>query len=372
MAFRRRHRSAAGLESVIEDVAARPEPTIGELAGRRASGLDDYREAVEHLRELARDSEQDRERYEDAVGRLFVDELTHPDLIAIAREAGQPLVHADSFWRSLVVRRRKKQLGFVPEKHLGITKEKDRQFAELLGVDAPAILFTGPFDEIPAGLRENVVVKPVNASDSMGAFYVFAPDDIFSIAVSEWLSSWDAMVRTAIEQLGTDSPDEVRWQVQELVLGADGQPARDLKFYAFYGQIGLILEASRYPVREYAYFDEDLVEAACGKDHEPRFRDTSHTTVDRGALTPQRLHTVKRISEAIPVPFMRIDFLNAPHELKFCEFSSAPGMSHTLSSEYDERLGRYYHEAEIRLVNDLLRGKRFEAFERFSPHSRVT
>lgn len=367
MIFRRSHRPAARSESAVEDVAVRPEPTIDELAARRASGLDDYREAVENLRELARHSEEDRQRYEHAVGRLFVDELTHPDLIAIAREAGQPLVHADSFWRSLVTRRRKKQLGFVPEKHLGITKDNDQQFVELLGVSTPAVLFRGPFDEIPATLRENVVVKPVKASDSMGAFYVFAPDDIFSIAASERLTSWDEMARTAIEQLGTDSLDEVRWQVQELVVGADGQPARDIKFLAFYGQVGLILESSRYPVREYAYFNEDLVEVACGREHEPRFRDTSHTTVDRGALTPQRLDTVRRISEAMPVPFMRIDFLNAPYELKFCEFSSAPGMSHTLAPEYDRLLGRYYHEAEIRLVNDLLAGKRFEAFERFSP-----
>lgn len=335
---------------------------------RRGTALRAYREAVDELRRHAGDSQEDHLAYERALEALFVDELTHPDLIAIAREARRPLVHADSFWRSLVVRRRKKQLGVIPEKHLGISKDKDRRFVELLGVRTPADLFTGAFDDIPSDLRENVVVKPVQASESMGAFYVFAPDDIFSIADSRRLTSWDALARAAAEQLGVE-PRQVPWQVQQLVFGVDGQPARDVKFYAFYGHIGLILEASRFPIPEYAYFDEHLQEAACGKEHQPRFLDPSRTTVNRGTLVPQKLDLVRRVSEAIPVPFMRIDFLDTPSGLTFVEFSSAPGMSHTLSDEYDQRLGRYYHEAEIRLVDDLLAGKRFTAFEQFAPRA---
>lgn len=341
------------------------EATLDELAVRRDTALHEYRLAVAQLRGQVGNSDADRDRYERAVTRLFVDELTHPDLVAIARDGRQPLVQADSFWHSIVVRRRKKQLGTVPEKHLGIDKDHDRRFVELLGVSTPEVRFTGSFHAIPATELTNVVVKPVDASDSRGAFYVFGPDDIFGIARSERLASWEALARSAAEQLGPDAVERSTWRIEELVEDGDGRPARDLKFYTFYGHVGLVLEVSRYPVREYAHFDEDLLPVDPGFEHEPRFRDPTQTTVDRGALTPQMLDLVRRVSLSIPVPFMRIDFLKSSYTLTFVEFSSAPGMSHTLTGEYDRRLGQAYHQAEIRLVDDLLAGKRFDAFAEF-------
>lgn len=335
-------------------------------AGDRAAAVSAYRHLVEHLRLRSELSEHDRELYEIAVSHLSIDELTHPDIVTIARVHQQPLTNADSLFRSLIVRRRKKQLGVVPEKYLGIGKENDQLFAESMGVRKPATLFTGTFDAIPIDLRTDVVLKPVSSSDSIGAYYLFDESNIYSIQHSKRVASWDALSDAVVAQFGEPSLETMVFQIQELVYEDDTHPARDLKFYTFYGRIGLILEASRYPSRQYAYFNEDLTLAACGRDHEPRFRDPSMTIVDKGGLSAEKLEMVTWISEQIPVPFMRIDFLNTEAELVFVEFSSAPGMSHTWNDAYDRLMGRYYNEAEIRLVNDLLAGKQFEGFRDFT------
>lgn len=340
--------------------------SVLESYGReRAKMLAEYRRLVDHLRLRARRDPEIRPLYDRAVRHLRSGELTQTDVVHIAGVFERPVVQADSFWESLVGRRRKKQLGLVPERHLGRTKDKDRLFAELLGLPMPAQHFAGRFDDIPDDLRENVVVKPFGAAEGKGAFFVFSPNEIFSIFTSERFSGWGEMSREIASQLGVASPSDVEWQVQELV--TEGHlPARDLKFYCFYGRIGLIVEVSRYPTRQYAYFNEDGSEADCGKTHMPRFEDPTLTITDKGGIGPEKLQTVRWISEQIPVPFMRIDFLNTGSGMLFCEFSSAPGESHTLSTAYDRRLGRFYHRAEIRLVNDLLAGKEFTAFHEFS------
>ncbi len=335
-------------------------------AGHRESELFKYRRLVEHLRTKSRTGKSDGELYKLAVSHLSVDELTHLDLVAIGRNLREPITHADSFFRSITVRRRKKQLGTVPEKYLGIGKDKDQLFAEALGIRMPTTFYTGTFDAIPRDLRANVLLKPLISSGSKGAFYIFDETNIHSIQHSKILTSWDELSDAVVAQFGADSLDERVWQVQELVYERDDQPARDLKFYAFYGKIGLIQEVVRHPSMQYEYFNEDLTVAICGREHEPRFQDKSMTTTDKGGLSSEKMKTVRWISEQIPAPFMRIDFVNAESELVFLEFSAAPGMSHTLNDAYDKLLGKHYNEAEIRLVNDLLSRKQFEGFHEFS------
>ncbi len=338
-------------------------------AGHRESALLKYRRLVEHLRRRAGRDERDRELYELAVANLSIDELTHVDLVAIARRHGGPISHADSFFRSIAIRRRKKQLGPVPEKYLGIGEQQDRLFAEVLGIRTPTVFYTGTFDAIPVDLRTDVVLKPVSLPYSRGAFYVFDETNIYSVEHSEVLTSWDELSEAIVAQFGAESLEERIWRVDELVYESDKQLARELKFYAFYGKIGLIQEVISRPFSpsmQHEYFNEDLTAAVCGRDHEPRFRDKSMTITDHGGMSSEKLRAVQWISEQIPAPFMRIDCLNAESELVFVELSSAPGRADSLNDAYDKLLGRYYNEAEIRLANDLLAGKQFEAFREFS------
>jgi hypothetical protein len=325
-----------------------------------------YHQALsEELRKRSHLSDVDAELYDLALSAKSIDELTHLDLVTIARQRRAPLVQADSFFRSIVVRRRKRQLGPIPEKHIGISKVKDQLFAESVGMRTPRVLYSGTFEGIPGHVRTNTMLKPQVSSGSKGAFYVFDASNIYSIQYKKALGSWDELSQSVRKQFGEDALNEREWLVQELILEVGDRPARDMKFYAFYGQIGLIQEVDRYGAMQYEFFNEDFTVAVCGRDHEPRFTDPADTVTDKGGLSDAKLETVRRASLEIPAPFMRLDFLNGVTELVFTECSGAPGMSNSLNNEYDELLGRYYHEAEVRLENDLLDGKRFDGYRRF-------
>lgn len=332
---------------------------------KREEAIKEFRLLLEHLRRRAAQSDTDGALYLKAVEMVSTEELTHLDLVTVGRTLRAPISTADSFFASIAARRRKKQLGQVPERHLGISKEFDQLFAELLAVRQPRTEYTGTLDQVPDGVRQGTFLKPIKSSGSKGAFYLYDHDQIRSVQHATTLPSWSEMVSAIDQQLGAAYLTDEQWQVQELVYEADTTPARDLKFYAFYGEIGLVQEVSRHEKPQYEFFDADGTVARCGRAHEPRFADPSQTITDKGGVSAERLETVRHLSREIPAPFMRIDYLNGVDELVFLEMSSAPGMAHTLSDQYDRKLGAMYHEAEIRLSNDLIDGKRFEGFQRF-------
>lgn len=332
---------------------------------KREDAIREFRLLLEHLRRRAANSEADGALYLKAVDMVSMEELTHLDLVTVGRTLRAPITATDSFFASIATRRRKKQLGQVPERHLGISKEFDQLFAKVLEVRQPRTEYTGTLDQVPDNVRTGTFLKPIKSSGSKGAFYLYEPDRIRSVQHATTLTSWSEMVGSVEQQLGSTYVTDELWQVQELVYEADTTPARDLKFYAFYGEIGLVQEVSRHQKPQYEFFDEDGTIAACGRVHEPRFTDQSLTITDKGGLSDARLETVRELSREIPAPFMRIDYLNGVDDLVFLEMSSAPGMAHTLSDQYDRKLGAMYHEAEIRLSNDLIAGKRFDGFQRF-------
>lgn len=337
---------------------------VAELGGRSMQVRNDLKSLVNTLRVTSIRSGDSAalDLYLEALNLISVDDLTHQDLVAVARHHRLKMIpHSDSFWRSIVVRRRKKQLGRVPEKHLGLNKQRDERFANLAGVSTVDTLFRGKLSDVPRN-QFPTVLKPVVSSGSRGAFYIFE-DGMFSIAGTKSVESWAELIAVARNEVG--DPESREWELQRLVTW-QGEPAPDLKFYCFYGEIGAVLEVSRHPGLHYAYFDGDLAPIAFRSDIKPSFDDISTTSVLMGGLSDAKLDIVRKYSGEIPVPFMRIDFLNGDENLVFCEFSSAPGLSHSLNPVHDARLGEMYHRAEMRLSDDLLAGKRFDAFMEYS------
>lgn len=301
--------------------------------------------------------------YLRALEMVTVDELTHPDLTEVARVRRLAVPHAESFWRSVVTRRRKKQLGVVPEKYLGINKFDDERFFNLRSGSTPRVLYRGSWEGVPRN-EAPAVLKPVVSSDSLGAFYIFE-DGLYSIAGSVALGDWTELEERAKADLGTANLEGREWELQEMVR-YQGVPAPDLKFYCFYGEIGAVLEVSRYPVQEYAYFDGSMRPIALRRHPKSGFASSSGMTLEGSRITADEVESVRALSREIPVPFMRLDYLRSDDGLVFCEFSSAPGDSHDLVKEQDVRLGRMYLEAEIRLINDLIDGRRFWRFQTFA------
>ena len=342
--------------------------SLKDLRAQRAEVLREYRKAVESLRRRAQSSPDWAQLYRDALEDLFVDELSLHDVVMVARNHKKPLVHADSFFRKIVERRRMKQLGAVPEKFLGLDKDRDVEFAEIAGFRVARTLWRGNLAEVPEGLRESTFLKPTISSGSKGAFTLFAADDIFCTMNAKRLSSWSAVRDEAARQLARQDVDLIEWQVQELVCEAPGTPARDLKFYSFYGEVGLIVEVVRNPTRQYEYFDPDGRIADSGRVHsvQPPFKDPRDTVTDKGFISGEMFKTVRRLSLSIPAPFMRIDFLLGQGELVFCEFSSSPAFSHIHPPKYQAKLGKMYLEAQMRLEADLASGKEFSAYRQWS------
>lgn len=333
-----------------------PHHELGRALGARGAASAEVRALLDQL------TDGDPDVYLDALTAAAPDDLTQPAMSHLARRG--ELTPADSFWRSIVARRRKKQLGVLPEQYLGVDKAWDREFAVAAGMPVAEVHFAGGFTQALAHLRPGTVLKPLRANESAGVFFVLGDGEIVSVATTERLGSVADIRAVAARQLG-GPPKDHRWRVQELVLGADGLPARDMKIYSFYGVVPLIVEIRRFPRVEYAYFDGDLRPVVPGHKPLPAFADPADTTVDRGGLCPAKLAQARALSLELPVPFMRIDFHNAPDELVFCEFSSVPSRSDLWKPEYDALLGRLYHEAEVRLTADLLAGRRFEHWALF-------
>ena len=297
------------------------------------------------------------ELYLEAVSLLQPSQMTQYDQTAVARILRKPLPNTDSFWVSLLERRRRKQLGFVPEKRLGISKPDDMSFARALGVPTVTTRFSGSWNDIPRTL-EFGCIKPMRHSDSRGVFYIL-PTGVKSVFSSVDCADWDHVERLATEQLNTH-PSEVEWELQDLVTWR-GKPGPDLKFYAFYGKIGAVVEVSRHDVPQYAYFDHSLAALPFTTDSNPRMTDLRNSMTTTG-IDEEDLQAVREFSAKIPVPYMRIDYLGSDEGLVFCEFSSAPGQAHMIDAENQVRLGTMYHQAEMRLLHDLLNGKTFSEY----------
>ena len=337
---------------------------LAELSAQRQSASRELTALAHRLRAVSAESADLADLYCATLQAMTVDELTHPDLTAVTREHGNRAIpHADSFWRSIVTRRRKKQLGTVPEKRLGVGKVADVAFAQRAGVRTVSTRYRGNFS---GALRDltSTVLKPVRSSDSRGAFYLF-DDGIFAIAASRQLTGWDDLAEVARDELSIADLDSVEWEIQDMVTFR-GQPAPDLKFYMFYGEIGTTLEVVRYPDQRYAYFDADFQHVDFRRDAKPHFDDIASTAVGGRLIADDDLALVRELSLECPVPFMRFDFLLSDEGLVFCEMSSAPGMSHDLTEAQDQRLGALYLRAEVRLTQDLVHGKQFEVYRAFS------
>lgn len=343
-----------GAETDFDELVSR----LQELKKRQTTLLRDIRKLTSTLRNGG--NPEHPELYLKALSLLQPSQIAQHDQTTVTRNLRRQVPNTDSFWVSLVERRRRKQLGFVPEKRLGIGKVKDMKIARALNVPTVETLYQGPWEDIPRETTETVV-KPVDSSDSRGVFYL-QQDRFYSVHSGESVDTWGEIERVAAKQIEKD-PNDTRWELQTLVTWR-GHPAPDLKFYAFYGEIGAVLEVSRHDGAKYAFFDDKLRPARFTHDPLPRMNDLSDSFVMNGDLDEAILEQVRAFSAKLPVPFLRIDYLGSDDGPVFCEFSSAPGRAHLFDKQTNMRLGKMYHEAELRLVQDLLNGKGFDEYMR--------
>ena len=209
-----------------------------------------------------------------------------------------------------------------------------------------------------------LVIKPVKSTGSRGVTLFYADNDILIVRGLVHFTSWESYREHVMTRLLDDQapPPKIRdrWILEELVLEdtVNKVPARDLKFFCFYGQVGLVLEMVRTDKVKYCTWTKG------GKlvpDLEGMPTDKEESWAGEG-VTPEQILEVEEISRHIPVPFMRIDMLRSEEGLVLGEMTPRPGQWDIISRPWDRYLGEEYVKARARLIEDLMHGKRFDPF----------
>lgn len=269
-----------------------------------------------------------------------------------------PLRQASSFRGSLTMRMREKQLSdTLPEWQLD-DKRLAYDFVEKIGIIKPSIddaHYT--IETIPQ--REGIVIKPSDGAGSRGVYLVHQMDDIFDVKKSIKLTSWDKLMDSMQQDIESNAVEKDDWIIEQLMYEnkAEKTPARDVKFYCFYGKVGIILEIVRDPEVRQCWWTANGKRVSTGKYDESLFHGIG--------VTEEELHMAQTISEKIPAPFIRIDFLRSEDGLVFGEFTPKPGNYDEFDEATDKWLGDYFLEAQGRLSDDLLNGKDFTEYKDF-------
>lgn len=235
----------------------------------------------------------------------------------------------------------------------------DSKSAAYIFVDSLGIRRPRSSDPVPLNrLRPKVpcCVKPISGTGGHGVFLVYAEDHIYHVRDGKTLSSWEEMIAHAgTMSYGGRRARDKKWITEELVLedATAMRPARNLKFYTFYGEVLFVLEVRRSPGIEACYWSRDGDPLSVAWD-EHRF--------DGDGVTNEQVALVEQLSREIPAPFMRIDMLRGEDDLVFGEFTPRDGKFHTYSTMWDRRMGEAWARAEARLIGDVIAGKRFDAF----------
>ena len=309
---------------------------------------------------------ENKEAYKDAIKVLF-DSHTFSDFtrdqFSDVYNFRFPITQASSMFQQFVRRRRMKQLGDVPDRWLVKSKKEGEEFAQMVDVLCPKSQYNIPFDQIPH--MTDIVVKPMASAGSKGVFMVRALDDILSLEDHTKLNSWDEMREQVQTMLKNKRISEDAFVYQQCIYSSNTtkEPAHDLKFYTFYGEVGAVLEIARYPEKAFWWWTPDgqpiEIEAVNPASMKPE------------GFTPEMLQTAIDLSLKIPSPFMRLDFMRNEDKLYLSEFCSSPGAggARTLGRYYpkwDRIFGDLYLKAEMQIVNDLLAGKRFDEINEFN------
>ena len=294
--------------------------------------------------------------YNSVLKGLLLEET--PEFIIRATESNNEisLREASSFKANLAARARRRQMHAMLPEWILDNKLIAYQFIDTLEVKRPFVSDeVYSIETLPE--KENVVIKPAHGAGSRGVYLLFNSANILNVKTSSHLHSWTELTESMKQDLASHAVEKDKWIIEELLVEDEENavPARDYKFYCFYGKVGLILEVQRFPEVTYCWWTADGKRISTGKYEHDLYKGEPVTQAD--------IELVSKISSEIPTPFIRIDFLNTKDGLVFGEFTPKPGNYDEIDAKTDEWLGEYFLDAENRLLHDLLHGKEFRQFK---------
>ncbi|MCH8502442.1 MAG: hypothetical protein LAT77_11100 [Aliidiomarina sp.] len=222
-------------------------------------------------------------------------------------------------------------------------KRSAQKYAQQKLVDIPHVYQQGvPLSDIQ--FRPMSVIKPLRGKSAIGIFLIRSEKEIYEVKSGAKLVGFKALSEVLQDFVRNGKLKADSWINEELIGDFHNetfQPARDLKFYCFYGKVAMILEVDRTAGSRYCEWLPDGTLA----DTE-RYKGRSF--IGQG-FTKEQLLQAEAFSLTIPVPFIRIDFLATKDRFVFGEFTPRPGQFNSFSDAFDRYLGEHYLAAEARL-----------------------
>lgn len=237
-------------------------------------------------------------------------------------------------------------------------KMRDRKFAEALGIPTPSLLFHD-VPTVDVEVNPNSIIKPVKGESSRGVFFVRSDARLVSLKTRNVYLTFEEAAAEYSTWSGADA--DPRWIGEAAVLDQEGNPARDIKAFMFYGEVGLYREilrnAGRGPGPVTAAYDAQGRRIAYRGNDDP---------VRDAAIPAEVAEMAERISLSSPVPFLRVDFLVGSGGPVLGEITPHPGGIYAggASDKVDRAMGKMFLEADARLTIDHLRGKQFRDYLR--------
>lgn len=231
-------------------------------------------------------------------------------------------------------------------------KKTDQQFAQSLDIPTPELFQSEcKFEDI--NFADSIVIKPSFGCSSKNVFLYFNDEKIIELKKNHIFNSLDNFKKEILDRNIRDL-----WQAEALILNNDNEAAHDIKVYAYYGEVGAILEIKRVDKAYQCWYNEKGEILESERRSQPWFEGTGFES--------QVIEYAKKISLKIPAPFMRIDFYKGADGYYLGELTPHPGRYFLeYSPELDKKLGRLFCEAEARLFRDLINGKKFDKYFKF-------
>lgn len=236
-----------------------------------------------------------------------------------------------------------KMVGRELANHLGfITPRKISEVSDIESID----------------FKENCMLKPIGEAGGKGVYYIFSKNNIIPVKKGKKLTSFAALRDRILCDLEAGVLKSNKFFLEEVIYEdvVNKIPGRDIKFFMFYGEIGIVLENVKKPNLRRCWFDSKSNLIETGKYQDKKFQGVG--------FNKSLADEVCRLSAMLPVPFMRIDLIKSHDDkLVLGEFSPKPAGYDLYNAEIDQFLGSLFLDAEARLAKDLiLRNNKFNEF----------
>ena len=243
-----------------------------------------------------------------------------------------------------------KLIGRDHVKALGFRFAKEwRRFDRLDDIDIDGL--SAPFVLKPTFLSTSHGVFLLRETGSTGVYY----DDRY-----DCVRTMDEIIGVLSQRAAESDYVKKRWIVEERITDVEGSLVpEDVKFFCFYGEVGLIQVVQRNGSRNrVAFFDGDFRPLSTGLSGpeivvNPNIVELSPLDAPPGAM--DLLEAARRISSSLPTPFVRVDLYNTSDGPVFGEFTFTPGTFYyedreVMSNALSLHLGGLWRSAERRIL----------------------